>query len=47
MVSHRVKFELPQHVDDNMLPLYGGKLHIKSDNDEDLCIPYGGKFLSP
>ncbi|KAG5978809.1 hypothetical protein E4U55_005909 [Claviceps digitariae] len=42
MVSHSIKFQLPQHVDDNMLPLYSGKLRIKSDNDEDLCIPYGG-----
>ncbi|KAG6058284.1 hypothetical protein E4U17_000185 [Claviceps sp. LM77 group G4] len=37
-----IKFQLPRHVDDDMLPLYGGKLHIKSDNGEDLCIPYGG-----
>ncbi|KAG6015786.1 hypothetical protein E4U43_004768 [Claviceps pusilla] len=25
-----------------MLPLYSGKLRITSDNDEDLCVPYGG-----
>ncbi|KAG5928720.1 hypothetical protein E4U42_000084 [Claviceps africana] len=42
MILHSIKFQLPQHVDDNMLPLYSGKLHIKSDNDEELCIPYGG-----
>ncbi|KAG6031336.1 hypothetical protein E4U41_007606 [Claviceps citrina] len=40
--AFNLKFELPQHVDDNMLPLYNGKLHIKSDTGEDLCIPYGG-----
>ncbi|KAG5971559.1 hypothetical protein E4U58_007410 [Claviceps cyperi] len=37
-----IKFQLPRHVNDDMLPLYGGKLHLKGDNGEDLCIPYGG-----
>ncbi|KAG6001893.1 hypothetical protein E4U21_003742 [Claviceps maximensis] len=40
--TFNITFQLPQHVDDNMLPLYSGKLRIKSDNGEDLCIPYGG-----
>lgn len=25
-----------------MLPLYGGKIWIKGDNGEKLCIPYAG-----
>lgn len=38
----RIKFELPLGANDDMLPLYGGKIWINGDNDEELCIPYGG-----
>jgi hypothetical protein len=38
-----LRFELPSGVNDDMLPLYGGKIWIKGSNDEQLCIPYGGE----
>ncbi|KND92962.1 Thermophilic serine proteinase [Tolypocladium ophioglossoides CBS 100239] len=31
-----------KNVDDDMLPLYGGKIWVKGSNGEELCIPYGG-----
>ncbi|TWU78159.1 hypothetical protein ED733_007594 [Metarhizium rileyi] len=40
--TSRIKFELPSGVDDDMLPLYNGKIWMKGDNDEQLSIPYGG-----
>jgi hypothetical protein len=36
-------FELPQGLNDDYLPLYGGKVWINSDNGERLSIPYGGR----
>jgi hypothetical protein len=39
-------FELPRGVDDDYLPLYGGKVWVKGDNGEKLSIPYGGEFKS-
>ncbi|GAB0132019.1 hypothetical protein EsDP_00000469 [Epichloe bromicola] len=42
--TFNVTFKLPQDVDDNMLPLYSGKIHIKSDNGEKLCIPSGAAY---
>ncbi|KAH8174812.1 subtilase family protein [Sarocladium implicatum] len=35
-------FESPQGVDDDYLPLYGGKIIIEGSNGERLAIPYGG-----
>ncbi|ODA75991.1 hypothetical protein RJ55_08273 [Drechmeria coniospora] len=41
--SARVVFSPPEHVgDDEAFPLYGGKLWVKGDGGEELCIPYGG-----
>ncbi|KAG9250584.1 peptidase S8/S53 domain-containing protein [Emericellopsis atlantica] len=34
-------FVLPD-VDDDLLPMYGGKVHINGDNGERVSIPYGG-----
>jgi hypothetical protein len=39
-----LRFELPQGVDDDYLPLYGGKIIVKGTNGEQLSIPYGGKL---
>lgn len=39
--SPSVRFGLPD-VDDDYLPLYGGKVWIISDHGEKLSIPYGG-----
>ncbi|KAK0384360.1 hypothetical protein NLU13_8447 [Sarocladium strictum] len=38
----RFRFELPHGVDDDYLPLYGGKIIVKGTNGEQLAIPYGG-----
>ena len=38
-------FELPKDIDDDFLPLYGGKIWVNGDNGEKLSIPYGGKFM--
>ncbi|KAH6606197.1 hypothetical protein Trco_005350 [Trichoderma cornu-damae] len=35
-------FDLPVAVNDDYLPLYGGKIWIRGSNGEDLSIPYGG-----
>ncbi|KAK2593736.1 hypothetical protein QQS21_008554 [Conoideocrella luteorostrata] len=40
--TFRFKFALPKGVNDNLLPLYSGKILIRGDNDEHFCIPYGG-----
>ncbi|QLI67948.1 Pyrolysin [Metarhizium brunneum] len=40
--TFRVRFELPTGADDDMLPLYSGKIWMKGNNGEQLCIPYGG-----
>jgi len=39
-----VTFGLPD-VDDDYLPLYGGKVWIISDHGEKLSIPYGGSSI--
>ncbi|KAF4512058.1 hypothetical protein G6O67_001242 [Ophiocordyceps sinensis] len=36
------KFSQPKGANNAMLPLYGGKIWIKGDNGEKLCIPYAG-----
>lgn len=36
-------FSLPNVTDDDLLPLYGGKIWIKGSNGEELCIPYGSR----
>lgn len=43
LIRDRFEFELPKGLDDDRLPLYSGKVWIKSDNGEKLAIPYGGK----
>ncbi|KAM6478861.1 subtilisin-like protein [Trichoderma sp. SZMC 28011] len=35
-------FGLPEHINDDYLPLYGGKVWIRGSNGDDLSIPYGG-----
>ncbi|KAL7951248.1 peptidase S8/S53 domain-containing protein [Trichoderma barbatum] len=35
-------FDLPKDINDDYLPLYGGKVWIRGSNGEDLSIPYGG-----
>ncbi|KAL7781385.1 subtilisin-like protein [Trichoderma afarasin] len=35
-------FALPEHMNDDYLPLYGGKVWIRGSNGDDLSIPYGG-----
>lgn len=39
-------FEAPD-VNDDYLPLYGGKVWFKGDNGERLSVPYGGQCLTP
>lgn len=41
VLSRRFEFGLPD-VDDDYLPLYGGKVWIHADNGEKLSISYGG-----
>lgn len=41
LTKFSVTFGLPD-VDDDYLPLYGGKVWINSDHGEKLSIPYGG-----
>ncbi|KAI9147819.1 Subtilisin NAT [Paramyrothecium foliicola] len=36
------QFGLPEDVNEDLLPLYGGKIWVKGDNGEKLSIPYGG-----
>lgn len=40
----RFHFELPK-VDDENLPLYGGKIWFNGDNGEKLSVPYGGRAM--
>ncbi|KAM4057922.1 subtilase family protein [Hirsutella rhossiliensis] len=42
MKSIVLNFSLPLKANDSMLPVYGGKIWIKGDNGEELCIPYAG-----
>ncbi|KAK5995716.1 Thermophilic serine proteinase [Cladobotryum mycophilum] len=35
-------FNQPLGIDDDYLPLYGGKIWVRGSNGEDLSIPYGG-----
>ena len=42
LMAYRFHFELPTHVDDDLLPIYGGKVWIQGDNGEKQCIPFGG-----
>jgi hypothetical protein len=36
---------LPKDANEDLLPLYGGKIWITGDNGEKLSIPYGGIYF--
>lgn len=44
LINFRFTFGLPEHINDDYLPLYGGKVWIRGSNGDDLSIPYGGTF---
>lgn len=44
LIDLRFTFGLPEHMNDDYLPLYGGKVWIRGSNGDDLSIPYGGAF---
>lgn len=43
LTANRVTFALPD-VDDDYLPLYGGKIWVVSNHGERLAVPYGGSL---
>lgn len=45
LMRDRFHFELPD-VDDDFLPMYGGKVLFLGDNAERLSVAYGGKIHS-
>ncbi|PHH81808.1 hypothetical protein CDD82_7793 [Ophiocordyceps australis] len=41
-VSVPVKFSPPKNINDDFLPIYGGKVWVNGDNGESLCVSYAG-----